>query len=446
VNLLERRNGYTDDIKPSGIYFYPIAVFIVIVIVVALITLFAALEVHADNTNKEVHNEAVTRFNAYTLNERQAIAKFHGVGEESMYGIDPKTYLMTAQPIDRHAVIHWYQKYWLIILISVLVALSWSTFAGYHNEKNSKYYLSDIPLKQPGVLVLFICMFAAWPVFLVNWIYMRFFSKLADEFRQNRQEQREKNAAEYAAIQQIAQSELAELPIERRFSKNAKLTFRRYVEKDAAKAQADRIREAKHKLAEAKQTLTAAGKAVMQAQRQVGAAEANLRTEQTAQAETDFTAQQIERDWEAITRMRGVASINPCYTKVRDKKRPGIEILVKVRVPYEGEFYDFGDYLITFADNTYRCARQRSGVKLNATSHAPNYGSSGFCFGNRSDLIGSYVRHGRIADALDLIIESLHSVNDAETAKKIPECFRKVKTIERAERRLKVSRIFEKEG
>ncbi len=136
------------------------------------------------------------------------------------------------------------------------------------------------------------------------------------------------------------------------------------------------------------------------------------------------------REWATIREMRGVASL-------RAEKRC-LAIKVDVRVPYDGELYDFGDYLIKLYPNDFSCKRLRSGKRLDATSNAPDYNeSSGFCFGERRSLIQKYVEKAQYLEALTLMIDSLHSVNGPDVERKIPNCFRKAKELERAKRRLK---------
>ena len=92
----------------------------------------------------------------------------------------------------------------------------------------------------------------------------------------------------------------------------------------------------------------------------------------------------------------------------------------------------------------FSCKRLRSGKRLDAASNAPDYNeSSGFCFGRRRSLIQEYVEEAQYLEALTLMIDSLHSVNDPDVEREIPNCFRKAKEFKRAKRRLKKKLVNE---
>ena len=165
----------------------------------------------------------------------------------------------------------------------------------------------------------------------------------------------------------------------------------------------------------------------------------NLRLESTTE-----NALRAEQEWEQIRQMRGVYSLStqkagPGKGKRDSKGRKLQKLLigVRVRVEYDGELYDFGDYRIEIEGTNFRAIRTRSGVRMNATDRSPDYNESGgFCFGSRRYEIAEYIQKGRLLEAITLMIDSLHSVNSEEVEAAIPKCFRRVKTIEKAKRRL----------
>ena len=136
--------------------------------------------------------------------------------------------------------------------------------------------------------------------------------------------------------------------------------------------------------------------------------------------------EQAQQEIDMICKMRGVAE----FDVLKHDSSILLSFLVKVRVPYDGAVYDFGDYKIRISRSSYSCHRVRSGVKIGALSTEPDYGAGGsFCFGQRGSTISEYIQNGRVAEAVALMIDSLHSVNSDEIARQIPLCFRKVDTI-----------------
>lgn len=419
-----KRKGYNNDL--DEVLIFPIVVVIGIGIAMLMVSLLIAI---AENPKDiaDQHNVTAAEFNALSLTERQIVFNFN-----SDLDIDEETYLMDFVEPEM-TVGEWYIAYWQTVLALYALGFSILTFISYCKEKSNSYYLSDLPLSTVYGWVLFISMFAVWPILLLNWIYANIFSKLAAELREKRRERRERNRAERQKVQELGAEPIEELTLEQRFSSSARQTYVRYVKHGAKKAQTDRLQKATIQVDLLKDRLNELGQSIKGVQRELGEAKADLNQIQQAELTNETTTAQALSEWESLTRMRGVTSIK---VNRSGRKTTGLSILVKVRVPYEGEFYDFGDYTIWLSGSEYRCTRTRSGIKLNATSSAPNYNETkGFCFGDRRYEINEYMQNGRFLEAVDLMVECLHSTNNSADEAQIPNCFRKVKVVERAQRR-----------
>lgn len=448
-----KRNGNTGDLK--DVLFMPITIVVMSTLCLLLVTgLTAALD--DPEATAEAHNATVAKFNALSLTERQAIFEFGpDLNLDEDFEISEETYLMeTVEP--GMTVGEFYASYWQLIVRIFVIGYSALTFFSYWKEKRSYYYLSDLPLSTIYGWVLFISMFVAWPFLALNWIHANLFSRLAAELREKRRERRERNRAEHQKVRELGAEPVEELTMEQRFSVSARKAYVQYVKHGAKQAQADRLQNAtkqveasRKRLDELGQDLQKAqcefGEAIKSAQRELGKNKAELNKIQQAELTDTATTTRALSEWESLTKMRGVTSIKVTRS---GKKTTGLSVLVKVRVPYQGEFYDFGDYTIWLSGSEYRCTRTRSGVKLNATSNAPNYNETrGFCFGDRKYLIGEYMQNGRFLEAIDLMIEALHSVNSSDAEAEIPNCFRKVKVIERAQRHHQLyQKLFKRRG
>ena len=75
---------------------------------------------------------------------------------------------------------------------------------------------------------------------------------------------------------------------------------------------------------------------------------------------------------------------------------------------------------------------------MDYTSRAPLYHihNNNFCFGDSLSTISDYLRDGRYVEAITLMIECMHSTNNDYDAAQIPNCFRKISTVEKAERKI----------
>lgn len=440
MKSIRGKNESYYDLDAEDLFAPPVAVAIVVAVIVALIVGLYALEASGYNRSVPVHNERAATYNELSLEERQVIA-----GWTSDSSIDPETFTMSEwatkpQFILKAAHGDEYTNFIPLYVLGFLAIFSVVTFGRYLYQKDSDYYLCSLPYGKPYGWILFFCMFIGWPFMLISFICMRVqCSKLYQERRRKRQEARRQrraaNQQEQAEVKRLAEDELVEAAKQLTrspFPERAHYAFVAYAMNGQPKAYQSRLRENERRLQNAKEQLREAGEGVSQAQREIGSLQA-----QRAQIEATYAQKtnrkSAEADWQAIKDARGVAAI------VYNRRRKRLEVLIKVRVPYEGELYDFGDYrLYIDGGSSCVCKEVRSGLKLNHTSTMPQYHIHGnhFCFGGNLSTIEEYLKDGRYAEAITLVVECLHSVNDEETARRIPNCFRKVSVIEKAKRRI----------
>lgn len=434
------------DIDFDDVFILPFGVAVVVVVVALIISGLWAVEMKCENDAAVAYNEQAVVFNAKPLEERRIIAEW--IDDEN---VDPKTYLMSEKKLRSLFILESIhgaggtKRFGLLYLAGFLAILSLVTFGGYWYKRDKKYYLCSLPFDESYGWVLFGCMFMGWPFLLASYICMRVQStdayKVHHALREkSRQEREELAKKEKAAVKRMAEDELAEKAralTRPQFPEESHRALVNFVLKDQAKAYASRSREAKDKVESAQYELQKAGASVQVAQRTLGEAQADLKRVE-AICLSQVSRKQAEAEWMAIKEARGVSSIN------YNKRRQRLEIIIKVRVPYEGELYDFGDYCLII-DGTAKCnCREiRSGVKVNNTSTSPLYHLSGkqFCFGSSLYTIENYLGNGRYAEAITLVVECLHSVNSNDVPW-IPHCFRKVSTIEKAERRILLRNKF----
>ena len=413
--VLERRGRCQNDLTDGDLYGKMITVFIVAVVLVLLLG-FIVLSSRASSYKAALsHNETAEAINSHVLEERKAILEF------VTYDYDAETYLVEMNDPG----LTWREL--LAENMSLITALfavinSIGFFWAYVKEHDKSFFLADLPRTFFG-FVLFCLMFVAWPIFAISWIRMRiYFSPLRTKEREE--------------VKRVARQRLDE---ERRAQKevvtqrNNYISYRVGMCKDLERRQKEsaekRFRAAERALTELDAKMRDLGQKIIQAQTELGESRVELRRVEGLDYSLTATRKRAEDEWDALLQMRGVVDVT-----VRDEH---VLIFVKVEVPYNGALYDFGDYEISLKQFYWECKHKRSGRRLDATSSYPDYSTGdGFCFGNRRNTIDGYVSCGRYSEAVTLIIDSLHSVNNGQAAREIPYCFRKIRTIQEKKRRL----------
>lgn len=427
------------DLDADDIFIIPGLIMLVIAVLVIFFSLVWAADAYSSNKKIPERNERVASFNSLPLKERQLIAEW-----TENEDIDSETYLMNEYHHESPFILRAmhgddYVKAIPFYILALAAIFSVCTFGSYWYHKNNVYYLCALPYHKPYGWLLFFCIFMGWPFMLGSFICMRvqcssYFQEQRRKRQQARERKRQANAKEKQAVQKLAEQELTEIArslTEPKFPERAHRTFVNYIMNGQPDAYKSRLSEARRGIIAAEDELQKSGEHVRTAQRQLGEARAKLAKVEETQA-MQMGRAKAEADWEAIKNARGVSKI------VFNRKRRRLEITIKVRVPYRGELYDFGDYCLYIdGSNNCRCKEVRSGLKLNHTSTEPQYHIRGnhFCFGSSLSTIENYLAAGRYAEAITLVVECLHSVNDKYAAEQIPNCFRKVSAVEKAKRR-----------
>lgn len=401
----------------------PLASVTLVVAFFSAVVLLLGTTVVSGNYDASIeHNQTAQKFNQLSLTERQLITEW------SELEVDAGTYLMTLKD-DPLRVGEFVPRCLLVAIGVLIVVLSATLFLYYWDEKRSDHFLADLPLGTAYGWFLFFGMFVAWPILIVSALRMwRYF--------------RPQHKAEKAIVEQQAEAELSDEQVYQlaqspkiRKMRVARQVYVNYRARGMTQTQQKLIEAAEGRVEELKHDIRDYGQKIQRKQRELGEAKAELQNLTTVKISAQATRSQAKTEWKLLSEMRGVANITA--QKGRGKRPDKIFILVKVRVPYRNHVYDFGDYRIMLCGTTFECKRVRSGVKVDHTSTYPDYNESrGFCFGSRRETILDYLGQGKIIEAVTLMIDCLHSVNDGVESY-IPECFRKVATVERAKRRLR---------
>lgn len=416
--LLRLRDKDYWDIEPWDVYVRTIMVLAVCVVVF----LFGLLIGGTDNTRSDEieRNEYAAEFNALPEEVRLAAAPFikyeipEGETTLDMVPVSDEfgTQLLGALPT---------------IIGLFLAAFSVTTFFSYWYQKRHYYFLADLPLHTFYGWVLLVSMFVAWPLLAISAIRMAVF-KYAHFTK--------KEIATIAEDLEFEEHfyEKPTSPAAQRRMRKARAKYINYRVNGRQKAIMHECKELEERERQEREKLQRMGEQIKAQQRLIGETLAERQRLSSVKVTEKETQEKAAAEWEVITQMRGVSFIYPKKCSHRHLEVPALTIHVKVRVPYQKNLYDFGDYQVTIRSDGFCCERIRSGVKADASSHAPDYNErSGFCFGSRKSTIQDYVRNGRLLEAITLIIDSLHSVNDEYAERQIPDCFRKVATVKRKE-------------
>ncbi len=422
-----RRQNYVGDLDLGEILGAPI----VIAILVLMAFYGALLAIGAFQWNEgqvEVYNQKAEIFNNWPEEERQLVKDLldaTGALKDDLK-LPPKD-----PPIDVGKIAR--SRWAGFVIILDLWVMCLHVTLRYTFKRNEQFYWADLPLeKWEGKVLLAFILPACGPFWLIKRRKLRKirWAELAEK-------------EECEEIDRLISEDwlLEEKQTEVKLGEQAK---KRYVEMrimNQEKIRADKERDLNSRINSDKSMLRDYGRKIAEYQQFVGKAQAELRDLQSQEMSAGASRAEAKLEWEQILKMRGVSSINiKTDAKTRGKV---IEILIKVRVPYKGALYDFGDYLVTFGTDGMRNERVRSGVCKNADNHRPYYPSGrGFCFGNRLSDIDRYTRAGRIVEALTLVVDSLHAVNDGDW-EDIPGCYRKVETVKQRAKRLKWQGVFQ---
>lgn len=427
--MRKRDVKYCVDLDAHEIFLLPVLVTVVMAVIYTGAMLFAACSKDAEEV--AAYNQQVEAFNDLPRAEREVMKPLIEKWDSDF--LDDKLLgKMQDEPFDMLAFLKRNMPLCALLVIAVFFVL---VVVRYDSAKMKYYYFYDLPLGTAyGWFLLIMLIPVGWPFLLVSYLRARWAT------RSNKYTQAEKEAVRALALVELAaESNTQQVTIKG----SAKKTFIQFRVQHFEDAQKLRVKRLRAKVNSQKDEIAKLGKKIAELQRQLGESKAELKEAEAVIPSREATKREAELEWQQILKMRGVAELEVPKKRKRDEQC--LRILVKVRVPYKDVLYDFGDYMVTFFANGFKCQQVRSGVRENAESRRPIYPDSeyGFCFGNRLYDIRDYVRHGQIVDALTLIIDCFHSVNDGDKIY-IPKCYRQVKTVEQAKKRLKLLSIFQR--
>lgn len=299
----------------------------------------------------------------------------------------------------------------LMLLLRALVAFLLFVFLYYWMKTD--YYLADFPLDTHyGKLLLVLCLPLGWPFICVSLVQMR---------RRFGKRPKPTVATNQTTETRHTEEKSAPAPVETKVNVSNEEDYIKIRTTFFTKVQERAIRDVAESINITKDDLKTYGDKIQTLQKHLGQLTAKQKyLDEAKKAHPTLDRQTALDELEQIRKMRGVTEIIPCPEKSR------IDIIVKIRVPYQGSIYDFGDYKIRLWHDNCNTVRLRCGVKEDATSTAPYYhDGSEFCFGNRRNEIIRYSKEGRIIEALTLMIDCMHSVNEGDQ-QDIPHCFKRV--------------------
>lgn len=410
MSRIKERRGPTDcsDIAPRFVIFKALRLTLIVALILAgLVWLVYFIADKPEVTQEK--NQKIETFNALPKEERQLLKDFTSNldwqdEDDTMLELEATLSLQDVLAVQKGLLV--------IDAIVMFIAL----FCYYWWESDDRFFLVDFPLgKVYGWILLILCLPFGWPFLCVSRIRMwRYFRK------KETQDETTDSVTEAELDQNEAVEEIADMTDEETevADEEAYVALRMEFAKERSE---HTLRNLDVAINRAKEEIQNHGQRIQSLQQELG----RLRTERSRlEACTEdgeiMTRQVAISELKKIRKMRGVKKITP------DLEDGSLEILIQVRVVYLGAQYDFGDYLVKFWSDSHTTRLLRSGVKENADSRGPFYpDGDGFCFGNRKNEIESYVEEGRIVEALTLIVDCMHSVNEGDE-EDIPDCFRRI--------------------
>lgn len=414
-NVTKRKRPPNDyfDIAPSDVIPKPMLFAVIIVAIISLM-IWTGYFVRDSVESVNETNRKIAEFNALPEEMRELV---FDLTTSTVAGWKDKNEHIMAnkdQPVTLSSSINY--ELWVLFALIPLFLLF--VFIRYWVEKIESYYLADFPLGTAyGWILMILCLPFGWPFLLVSRIIMN------RQLREEDQQAHEENVVP-CALQDDMENALSDtisiiMPDEiSDETRNQYVDFRTDL---AIKGRDDCLRGLRSSIADLEASIQSHGNKIQKKQKKLGEQRARLaQLEQTARETESMDRQTALGELQTILTMRGVKNI----TMHPDKRQ--LDILVQIRVPYNGALYDFGDYLVSFWYKRFQAIETHSGVRRDVISTAPLYHSgNSFCFGDRSPEIREYVDDNRIVEALTLMIDCMHTVNPHDR-EYIPQCFKAI--------------------
>jgi hypothetical protein len=268
-----------------------------------------------------------------------------------------------------------------------------------------------MPFGDPNCLTLLVTtMPLGWPFYLVSAIRLRAFQK-------KRQAERNQPELDETSSQPIAPPEVV-------FEDQPEIACELYVRLRQGGWERYLAEELHDLRAEEKQTsnkLRSSGQALQKLQAELN----DIRVRQNRIALSygefnhDLDEAAVRAEFAEICKFRGVVAV-----RVRDKK---LSVRVNVRVPYKRKRYDLGDWELLITPESFYDECLRSGAKEGADHASPIYHmDDGFCFGDTRSVVLEHLAKGQVAQAVEMLVNALHSFNSETDREKIPRYFKEV--------------------
>lgn len=150
-----------------------------------------------------------------------------------------------------------------------------------------------------------------------------------------------------------------------------------------------------------------------------------------------YTYEQAKNDFQQLKSMRGVCQIFVddtdtmlYYGSVKEKT---LKIYVRATYARGRYLYDLGDYMIDISQSQISDLEwEVNRIRFKGQS---GYGGRHFCFGDRFFDICDYIERGRIVEAVEIMIECLHYVNEGRDQETIHDNYEIVRRFTRRERK-----------
>lgn len=437
ANLRTDRKDHS-DIGPPKDYFQLLGMIMAIIVVAVLIAnaVFAFCSWTNNKTSIPEQNAKIEAFNDLPLESRKVIIEW-----EQIANFEPETYLRPLREKER--ISFWFIDDLGVTTTVAVLLVSAITFILYSSACLEKHYLCDIPQTWFGRM-LFVIMFVGWPILLVSWVRMHI--KEGDNLRIRRTywktegssgvnssttEQEAPVSTEGSAIPDSIDSVITvRPPITLQSDDEAKAQYLEFASAGAIAQMKSELKEVVNDILRTEKAISDAIALVESNQARLGKLKAKKENLIRLQAKYDakVTREKAQMDWQIIRQMQGVYKVMFEPAGSDEEAEDGLAVWVRVCVPYDGKYYDFGDFRVVIdAVCGYECKEIRNGELSGIHDRQPyyRYDNDNFCFGDRCGEIDDYTEHGQYLEALALIIDCLHWVN-TEDRPYIPECFREI--------------------
>lgn len=403
AKTMYRRQTYCDDIPPNKIVLRNFVLPLVIVLIIFSGIIWALYFIQDSPETVQKKNSKIEAFNALPKETRK-LAKDFGAGSswqdegQAIMELNEFTTIDSILACERWALP-------LAMLVAFLMV-----FIEYCCKKESYYFIADLPFGTTyGWLLLVLCLPVGWPFLLVSRIRMYLY------FRNSPPAETESTDNDDADADSTAPEEESDITTITAVTAQHSDAYAALRQKFLGELRDDALAELEDSVQSTQEKIQDYGEAIQCCQRELGRLKASrAKAKDSTKYKLDFD--DARRELEQILKMRGVKSV----TLAKDY----IKVFITVRVRYKSRLYDFGDYTVKFWHDGFCTDLVRSGVREDASSTNPFYltGNS-FCLGEREGTVAQYANEGRIIEALTLIVDSMHSVNDSDQ-ERIPDCFK----------------------